>query len=239
MTDDHHDPPLEPFPGTTRWVESSPEPILANATLAGLITRAGMALNAISIQLDLGLAAHQQQDVSPGAIWNRNNLGSLVTVAALTFEARRLAQENMAQLRTLAQRGGAPDALLTDIGRLCAGNHPASELLTRARNQLAFHWDQSAIEPIVSSFATNATIVWAEEIGATKVKTVYRLADEVLSLALFPDAGQHRDAAVQEGLIRAAIKQVLDAMNLVGNFLTFAVRQYFAEAGVAYKSRAQ
>jgi hypothetical protein len=93
---------------------------------------------------------------------NRDINAAFVTSCAITFEAIRLASGGMPALRPLALLIGAKPSLLEEMGQLCAGKHPASAHLNRARNQLGFHWDRALIEPAVRDFATNRSIVWLE-----------------------------------------------------------------------------
>src|SRR5688572_25044075 len=97
------DPPLEPMEGTVRWVESGPDAIRKDPELATLIIRVGMASNALMTQHHVARTAKQRETTAARV---RDTLCSLVTAAALTTEAIRLAQENMATLRRLAAEGG-------------------------------------------------------------------------------------------------------------------------------------
>src|SRR5687767_8753989 len=108
MMADHErfpDPPMEPYADSVRWFESTPEPIVSNLPLATLIVRMGMASNALAAQLRAGAEARRRR-YSPAK--TRDLVWGFVTSAAFTNEAIRLAREEMATLRPLAVRGGAP-----------------------------------------------------------------------------------------------------------------------------------
>src|ERR1051325_9923117 len=116
----------------------------------------------------------------------RDVMSSLVTGAAITREAIQLAQEGMVVLRPLALTAGADEKLLINVGKLCAGKHPASELLARARNKVAFHWDQDAVRRALRSYGRNERLVWIE--SDKDFQPVHRLAVEVLTHVLFPES---------------------------------------------------
>src|SRR5688500_8322351 len=92
------DPPMLPFPGSTRWFDSGPEPILNAPDQAILIVRVGMAANAIAGQLRAGHAAEE----SLGAVRHLDLLLGLVGCAALVHEAIKLVKHNRDALMSFA-----------------------------------------------------------------------------------------------------------------------------------------
>jgi hypothetical protein len=225
------DPPMEPLDGTALWIESGPDVVSKDRAMAGLMVRIGMAVNALTVQIDLAFSARKQKG---DAVRQRDNMVSLVMAAALTFEALELARKNQGKLRPLLQRVGGKDDLLWRTGRLLGGKHPASGVLERARNSLAFHFDykDKFIGPIVSEFAKNERIVWVEEVQGQKSNTVHRLSVDVLAHALLPDVGAQPNRVKQRQVSDAALKDVLDAMNTVAEYFTAAVVAYLREQGI-------
>jgi hypothetical protein len=186
------DPPMEPLDGTIKWIESKPDALSNDPGMAGLMVRIGMAVNALTVHVHFGyLASRQKAD----AVRQRDNMVSLVMAASLAFEAIVLANENQSRLRPLLERVGDKGALLSRVGRLLSGTHPASGLLERARNSLGFHWDykDEFIGPVINDFTKNDMIVWVEEVPPPESHTVHRLSVEVLTHALLPDVGAHSD----------------------------------------------
>jgi hypothetical protein len=206
--------------GTARWFESGPSAILDDPELATLMVRIGMASNALAAQKNATHAA--QQLPSESAVSLRDMVCLLITSAALTNEAIKLVHGGLAWLRPLASKSGAPEEMLKNIGRLCAGKHPASALLERARNQLGFHWDAELVEPSVREFGRNPKLVWMEN---DHTHTTHRLAMEVLSHALLPDA-QISDETQRPALIEEAVRQVVEAMELIVAFSTASAFGY-------------
>jgi hypothetical protein len=194
-----------------------------------------MAINALTIQMNAAAVARNRKS---DAVRQRDNLGSLVTAASFTYEAKRLASANLGKLRPLLERAGGKEDLLHKIGQLCAGKHPANEVLERARNSLGFHWDyeDNVIGAIVDGFANNPTIVWVEE-TATPSETVHRLAFETLAQGLFPQTGVNPEPTEQQQAIEESIRQVLDAMGIIAEFFNAAVVRYLRECDVGVRTR--
>src|SRR5262245_62214398 len=101
--------------------------------LATSIIRVGMAAIALNAQLH---GASETRRGRYSAQKSRDLICSLATTAAMVNEAIRLAQEQMRVLRPLAARAGASSELLEAMGQVCAGKHPASPVLKRARKQV-------------------------------------------------------------------------------------------------------
>ena len=156
----------------------------------------------------------------------------MATTASFTFEAKRLAHQNLGTLRPLVERAGGKSELLRRVGDLCAGKHPASALLERARNSFGFHWDyeDEYVGNIVRSFARNETIVWVEEVPPPQMDTVHRLATEVLAHGLLPETASEPDPAQARKVTDEAIRQLLDAMGIIAEFFTVAVVRYLIES---------
>jgi hypothetical protein len=115
-----------------RWREISAERGSASSTAWWpLIQTLGLVRFAQTFRFEFAKHPNRQQTT---AARMRDTLCYLVTAAGLTTEAIRLAQEKMATLRRLAADGGAKPELLAAVGQLCAGKHPASSALARARN---------------------------------------------------------------------------------------------------------
>ena len=155
------DPPLLPLDGSSAWFQSDPDLLTGDPAVAGLMVRIGMAVNALSVHLEVGHRASKQV---AGAVRYRDNIVSLVMAASLAFEAKRLASQNQPILRPLLDRAGRLAELQPRMGQLLAGTHPASAVLERARNHLGFHWDYNddLIGDVIGSFSTNEKIVWVE-----------------------------------------------------------------------------
>jgi hypothetical protein len=224
------DPPMEPLKDSTRWFESDPRAIQREPDHAVLIVRVGIAVNALNAQMDVGVA---HEDAS-AAVQMRTRLWGLVGAAAVTNEGIRLAGQNMATLRAMAQRTHISEERLDQIGKLCAGKHPASATLKRARNQLGFHWDDEIVRPVVIAHGKNKKIVWLEARG--EEAPVHRLAANVLGLALIPEAVALSDEESQP-VISDALQQVSDAMGILLEFFTACVYGYFRTAGVTAQTR--
>jgi hypothetical protein len=235
MSEEKTDPPMEPKEGTTAWFETLPDVLSNDEMMAGVMVRVGMAVNALTVHLHLGYQAGQKL----GAVRERDNLVSLAMSAALAFEARVLAQKYQAQLRPLLlkrQENGDEEAgiALKQMGTLLSGNHPASALLERARNNLVFHFDykDEFIGPIVRNFARNEKIVWVEEVPPPQANTVHRFAIEVLAHALFPEADTS-DSEKQRQIIEASMGDVRDAINIIASYFTMAAVAYLGPQGNA------
>ena len=223
MNHEPTDPPMEPLPGTAIWYESEPDPIANDLDLAVLIVRIGLASNALNTQLQAVIDDHFKARAM------NTVLSSLVTSAALTMEATRLARENMSTLRDLV--GLWPNArtgLLDDVGKLCAGKHPAGDTLNRARNQLAFHWDDEAIRASVREYGKNKKIVWLEV--DSQSLPVHRLATDVLGHALFE--GQLSEQELKDGASR-----VSQAMELMTEFLSACLFGYLKSIDAIRRTR--
>ena len=226
------DPPLLPFRTSTTWFETGPEPILDDLNLAVLIVRIGLASNALSAQLHAARDAGKRR---AGAARMRDILCSFITTAAFTNEAIDLARAEMPALRGLAQRGGADLALLARVGKLCAGKHPAAEVLRRARNKIGFHWDKHILEPAVADYSTNKKIVWLE-MGANG-QTVHRLAVEVLAHVLFPSASDQTEQTKKQTAVVNSMAEVHQAMRLIVELFTASLFGYLALCETARRTR--
>jgi hypothetical protein len=84
------DPPMKPLAGTAQYFESEPDVLSDDPGMAGLMVRIGMAVNALTVHLNLGYQASQQK---ADAVRQRDNLVSLVLAASLAFEAIVLANK--------------------------------------------------------------------------------------------------------------------------------------------------
>ena len=208
------DPPLLPMDQSVKWIESDANAILSDVDLATLIIRLGMASNA----LDAQLSVHQRARHQPPVVRLRDTALSLVTEAALTFEAIKVLSSGMARLRPLASQAGASEELLKRVGRLCAGQHAASAFLERARNQLGFHWDAEAVRLAVLMFGRTEKLVWIEFDG--NGEAVHRLAVEVMIHAMFPELATNAivDEATVAPLLDTALRDMQDASTLVTEF---------------------
>lgn len=219
------DPPQEPFPETTVWFASSPAPLLEDERLAVLMVRVGMAANALGVQVRGVRIAESLR----GSARMQHILCSLVTSAAITYEAMGLAQEGMRDLRELARTAGAPDRLLNEIGKLCGGRHPARQVLDRARNRLGFHWDENTIAASVREYGRNDSLIWIE-IDPEGIP-VYRLAIDVLAHALIKPGDGTNDSQESEREATAVLKIVGEAMNTIIEFFIAAGYGYMRVVG--------
>lgn len=227
---------MKPFDGTADWFETEPDVLSNDPEMAGLMVRIGMAVNALTIMLNLAeQASHRKLD----AVRQRDNIVSLVMAASLAFEATVLANNYQRKLRPLLQRVQGKDDLLSRVGKLLSGTHPACGLLKRARNSLGFHFDyrDDFIGPIVNDFANNEKIIWVEDVLPPDPDTVHRLSFEVLTHALLPDVGAHSDPTKQRQLVDATFGEVIDALNILAEYFTVVVVAYLREHGVVHQSR--
>lgn len=232
------DPPMKPSRSAAVWFESAPESIQDDLQLATLVVRIGMASNALNAQMRAAVAARRR----PAAMRTRDILSSLVTSAALTYEATRLAKKGMPSLRTLARRAPSSDEkraevelLLQEVGRLCGGKHPAFAILERARNGLAFHWDSALIELSVREYGKNQTVVWLE--SDVRSNPVHRLAVDVLAHALVPAAWNQSEKATAKRTINDALAQVDEAMRLIVHLFTACIYGYLKTCNAVRKKR--
>ena len=208
------DPPMEPQSGTAVWFESGPEPLLQDPELAVVMVSVGMASNALNAQSFVVRHAHDDF----AARRTRDVLSALVTSAALTQEATKLAKGHMGVLRRFAAEAGARDELLQEIGRLCGGHHPASSILRRARNKIGFHWEEAVIAPSVRDFGKNKSLVWLE---ASEDDPVHRLASDVLAHVLLDASNQ-----ISQQDMEAQLDQISKAMQLMTEFFTASTYGY-------------
>jgi hypothetical protein len=237
MTNDDkppQDPPVVPMIDSDRWFETGPDSILTSPDAAVLIVRIGMAMNAV--QAHLGAYVLVLQGKPSAAERYRASLTHLVNTAALAFEMTRLAQENMAVLRRLASvfPTDRTQKLLAEIGQLCAGKHPASDLLDRARNRLAFHWDKAEIAESVIAFGRNEKLVWLESSG--EQPPVHRLALDVMARALLPGTDTP-DPELAQVAIRQALEELQAADHLLLEFFTAATYGYMRESRARRRER--
>ncbi|MDO8680392.1 MAG: hypothetical protein Q7R30_17890 [Acidobacteriota bacterium] len=217
---------------STRWFESGPDLIRRDPALATLIVRVGMASNALNAQLMAGVNAAAN---NPGERF-RNVMGALVTTAAVTTEAVRLAREELKVLRPLAIATGVPPEVLEGVKQLCAGTHRASPILARARNQIGFHWDADVIQPVVEDFGKNESIIWVE--SNADDAPIHRLALDVLALALLPpEVAKQPDEAATQRAIAVALDDVSSAMRFITQFFTAAIYGYLRQSGATRRDR--
>lgn len=230
------DPPVRPIDDSDQWFETGPEPIWNDETMAVLMVRVGMAQNALVAEMDA--AALAIAGVRTGARRMRLSLTRLVSTAALVFEAARLAKENMAELRCLATSGHSQprSGLLDEIGQLCAGKHPASAVITRARKKVGFHWDADEIRASVVEWGKNAQLVWLEACGDEV--PLHRLSSDVLAHVLFPDTDSPDPAASQRAA-RVAMDHLSQSINLIAEFFTAATYGYLKLSGATRQERTQ
>jgi hypothetical protein len=144
----------------------------------------------------------------------------------------------MALLRELASRAGAKDAFLKKVSKLAAGRHPASSFLKRARNNLGFHWDSDVIQRSVVEFGRNRQLVWLEFNEQSTEGQVYRLANDVLAHALFPELAHITDVRKTQEPVRVALTEMSEAMDIVIEFFIAATYGYMKEYGVDRRERA-
>jgi hypothetical protein len=190
-----------------------------------------MASNALTTQQQAGVGA---ATLAPAEMY-RGLIVSMVTSAALTNEAIRLAGENPRTLRDLATAANVRPELLESIGQLCAGKHRASATLKRARNQIAFHWDRDVVDEILSSFIRNEKLVWLE--FATDGQPVHRLATDVVVHALLPHISSVWDEAESKRLAQQSFDDIGDAMDQVTEFFAACIYGFFRQAEGAIVKR--
>jgi hypothetical protein len=225
------DPPVRPFPETASWFDFSPSALLADPDTATLLVRVGLASNALNAQLQIVAASKH----ASGALRASLVLSSLVTGAAVTFEALDVARSGMARLRRFAHDAGMAPELTKRVGQLCAGKHAASKTLELARNKLGFHWDERVIKAGVMAFARNQNLVWVE-FGAEDAPPVHRLAFDVLSWALLPEADTS-DIEAGKRAVAQALDEVSSAMHLMIHFFAAATAGYLSTSGARHRTR--
>jgi hypothetical protein len=230
--DAHPDPPVEPMPDSDKWFESGPEAILDAVKTARLIARLGLVQNALVAQMDVMTLVKASR--FPQARRMRSSLSGLVTTAALTAEATQLVQANMREIRRLAIVAGATEERLTEIGQLCAGKHPASALLLRARNKVGFHWDRDQIHEAVMAFSKNKKLVWMEASGDHV--PVHRLASDVLAHILFPES-DNPDTESGRKAVGHAMDQLSEAIGIIGHAVTAATYGFMRECNARRRER--
>ena len=125
--------------------------------------------------------------------------------------------------------------MLGQVGKLCAGKHPASDLLKRARNNLVFHWNDAVIRQSVLEYGRNQRIVWYES-NAGHADVVHRLSFEVLVHALFIEASTAGPADTRR-LFNKAMSDAQNAMGLVYEFFTAALFGYLKACGAEQRKR--
>lgn len=228
------DPPIPPLAESLTWFETGPYGITGNPALATVIVRVGLASNALNAQLTSAVAMLKRKN---RRYKMRDGLFSLVTTAAFTNEAIRLAQKNMSDLKDLARRAGAKDDLLKRVGKLCGGHHPASEFLGRARNQLGFHWDADVVQASLNDYARNEKLVWVE--SDAEDQPFHRLAGEVLAHALFPDSARLTDPQQMQAAIKTTLSDMGNAIDLIVEFFTAAVYGFLKVSRATRRARRQ
>jgi hypothetical protein len=165
-----------------------------------------------------------------------NTLSSLSSAIGYTYEACVIAREGMPTLRRFAKLAGASDELLVKTGRLCAGKHPASSILARGRNKLAFHWDRELVERHVARYQGNKTLIWLQ--SNTDGVPVHTFADQVLASAMLqiPDSveGPELKAAISK-----ALGDVDSAMHIIMEFFSAATYGYLKTIRAKRRARKQ
>jgi hypothetical protein len=178
---------MKPHAESTVWVETDSAVVAANPDMALLIVRLGLAVNALRAQHRWSVSLMSGNGVANG----NDFIQSFVLAVSYTCEAiniltgthRRPGQSGV--IRSLAERAKVPADLLGTMGQLMGGAHSASALLTRARNQLGFHWDPELLSPQIPAVAVDP-IVWLEGQTTLEGDTVYTFAGDVLLNALLP-----------------------------------------------------
>ena len=233
MKIDCPDPPMDPAVDTAFWFQSGPEAIAADLEIATLIVRVGMAYNSLAAQLQAGVDARRHRRHS--AARTRGLISALVTSAAVTKEARKLAQDNKVELRRLAQDGGAKRALLDKVDNLCQPMDPAAAFLSRARNKIGFHWDPQVVRNSLRDFSKKQKIVWVE--ADRQWQPVHRLAVDVAAHALFREAFREAHDKPQEAemQIRDSIEKINGAMRLLIDFFAAAFLGFAHRFGLERK----
>jgi hypothetical protein len=228
------DPPVRPIDDSDRWFVTGPEPIWNDEKTAVLMVRVGMAQNALVAEMDAASLAIAS--VRTGARRMRLSLTRMVSSAALVFEAARLAKENMSELRRLASSGHRQprSGLFDEIGQLCAGKHPASQVITRARKKVGFHWDANQVGASVVEYRRNAQLVWLETRGDDL--PLHRLSADVLAHVLFPETDTPDPDASQKAA-SVAMDQLGQAINLIVEFFTAATYGYLKLSGARREER--
>ena len=165
----------------------------------------------------------------------RDTVWLLTSTAATTKEAVKLAENNLTQLQELAVQGGASQELLDAISQLCDGEHPAADILHRARNKVGFHWDEKELTQVLRRFGKQQKIVWLESDGNMMVN---RLAFAVLAQVLLRDAAVHSEPKEIEEAIKTGVSHVTDARDLIIAFFAKSTFGYLLSIGAEVRSRA-
>jgi hypothetical protein len=191
-----------------------------------------MASNALLAQREMTQATGGQ---SANVGRARDTVWLLTSTAATTREAVMLAKDNLTQLQELALQGEASQELLDAISQLCDGEHPAADILRRARNKVGFHWDEKELTPVLRKFGKHQKIVWLESDGNMMVN---RLAFAVLAQVLLRDAAVHSEPKEIEEAIKTGVSHVTDAIDLILTFFAKSTFGYLLSIGVEVRSRA-
>jgi hypothetical protein len=222
LTDSPEQAQMLPSADAIRWFTTGPDPLVNDESLSVLIVQIGMAGNALSSQFRAGARARGQSSVTQ----EQDIFCALVTSAALTNEAIKVASRGLAVLRPLAVLAGAGSDLLEQIGKLCAGKHESASVLRRARNELGFHWDPEPIQTALRAFRNNRSLVWLE--SDREDNLVHRLAADVLAHGLFPEAAGLKDAERAREIALDELRNVDHAMTLIIEFFTACVYGYLS-----------
>jgi hypothetical protein len=197
----------------TRYtIESPASSLSADRDRAVLALRLGLAVNALRASQRHFLAAIG----APGPGAERDRLWGFLSATAFVKEAMNIlsgtkkAPPQKAIVESLARKSDAPGDMVDTINRLLAGTHPMSAVVTRVRNQLAFHWDPTLIGDWVDHY-DKATVMWLDATGGTSNgDTLYRAAADSVVYSIEPPTPEEltfpeekRDAAVRERLSRS------------------------------------
>ena len=113
--------------------------------------------------------------------------------------------------------------MISKIGQLCGGSHPASAILAHVRNKIGFHWDPVVVSKALAEFQTNEMLVWAEATDKMTRGFMYRLAADVLANAILP--GDKTGGSFSFKL-SDALDCVIDAMNTLDEYFHLAIAAY-------------
>ncbi len=208
-----------------------------DATILAL--RLGLAVNAVRASHRHFLAVAE----APGPGGERDRLWAFLSAAAFVKEAMNIlsgtrnAPAQKTQVEQLARRSGASDELVQTIDRLLAGTHPVSEIVTRVRNKLTFHWDPAAIGEWIDRYDEPHAMWFDASGGTSNGETLYRAAADsaAYSILLPTDAElalplDERRRVIAERF-KDALRELTGVMTTIQDYFERAIATFLRDAG--------
>lgn len=178
----------------------------------------------------------------PGPGGERDRFWAFLVAAGYTKEALNIlggtkhAPPQNAKVEDLARRSGVSEDTVTKIGRLLGGSDPASAVLARIRNKLAFHWDPVPIGNWIAGFDRSAVVWFDASGGSTNGESFYRAASDAVANSVLPS--DEYEAALPEGDERDrhdrerfadAVRSITAAMTTITDYFERAIGTFVRE----------